>query len=172
MKLIVLSAALLALIFCLTFDVFGADIVNRIIQIRTEGGINISVSQKVKTQYESYWDMDFWEIEWDRLDVIFREVANQYGIEADPAKIKIIIREFDENWIDTEAPVNADGTIGREMMRNHFDGMYYYGTIVIHMGDDTAQGERAWCQTAFIHELGHHFGYNHGSIIDGLPMCF
>ena len=126
--------------------------------IITEKGTKVSISQKAALHYQTYWKRQFNNIQWDDIDTFFVMLAEAYGVpEADPKQIRIVIADFDEAWVDNETPVNADSTTGREMVGNHWDGMYNYTTITIHLGDDQGVGENSFCQTALGHELGHHF---------------
>ena len=134
----------------------GWTVINDPLKIKTEKGIVITISQKALLQYQRYWGLNPDNIQWDDIDVFAEKLAQAYGVDFKPASIKISISLFDENWVDNEAPVNADGTVGREMAGNHWDGIYG-PPITIHLGDDSAQGSRAWCQTALDYELGHHF---------------
>jgi hypothetical protein len=139
-------------------DVFAWTATN----IFTKNGIHVILSNKVARQYENYWKYPFHEIQWDDLDQFFSKLAEAYGLpDADSTKLKVKILSFDEEWVDNELPVNADGTIGREMIYGrygHIDGIYPSNfTIVIHLGDDTGRGNLSFCQTALDWELWHYF---------------
>jgi len=126
-------------------------------QLKTDLGIQIQMYQETALQYESYWGEQFENIQWDKVDVFFTALANAYGVLANPADLRIEILPFDENWVDNETPVNSDGTVGREIVTFHYDGIYVIGLISIHLGDDKGKGGNAFCQTALDYELGHHF---------------
>jgi hypothetical protein len=137
-------------------------------------GIRIRASQSTIDQYNRHWytpdpnvlvypfrPHGVWEhnvgpewdgIRWERIDQFYRLLRDKHGgvPHSDPTTLKVVIRLLNYKCLD-EDPNSYE-------MTGCIDGYFPTdNTLWIHLGDDSGQGDRAFCGTALEHELNHYF---------------
>ena len=137
-------------------------------------GIRIRASQSTISQYNRHWytpdphvlvyplrPKEVWEhnvgpewtgINWERVDQFYQLLRTKHGgvPNANPGALTVVIRPLDYKCVDEDP--NSYEMVGC------IDGFFPRdNTIWIHLGDDSGQGEQAFCGTALEHELNHYF---------------
>ena len=120
---------------------------------KTPLGITITAFPQAVTQYEQHWELKWDDIEWERIDQFFLGLQEAYGSNTAPKRLRIRIMPWHPNCVDAESPEYE-----KEFLYWGWciDGAYP-GQVLIHLGDDSGQGENSWCLTALDYEMGHHF---------------
>ena len=120
---------------------------------KTPLGITVTASPQTVIQYEQHWGLRWDNIEWNRIDDFFLKLQEAYGSNANPKRLRIKIMPWHPNCVDAESPEYEKEFLYRGWC---IDGAYP-GQVLIHLGDDSGQGENAWCLTALDYEMGHLF---------------
>jgi hypothetical protein len=125
-------------------------------RIKTPLGINIVYPQDAVFQYEEYWGLDWDKVEWQKIDRIFLTFEEFYKAKVNPKKVTVFIYPFDLTCPDSQKEFPGD--IEMRVGESCWDG-YYSPTsktahlTAIHLGEDSAQGHNAFCNTALGWEM-------------------
>jgi len=158
----------------------------------TDLGIEIAVREGVDKQYRIRWNQPFKQINWNRIDDFFIEIAEHleeyYGLKEklieevaidpdDPftteMKLKtdinltIIIEKWDPTCVDQEIPGSKEMKVilpgwGLICVDGAFLPDLRWPIILLHLGDDDGIGSDAFCDTALDWELGNYILFKKG----------